>query len=85
MVMALRQASSTPGSLSTLSLEPRRSRALTVDGRRRHTAAVGLEIRVDRAEETAHMLGSTFEVGNVDLRDPSPGCGEQGNLVAPRR
>jgi hypothetical protein len=135
----------------------RRSGALTVDGRLRQTATVGLEIRLDRAEmigvgrcattdelaaldergfvivpalladgdvyllrteferlvaedaqsrrhepgtrrakatsdndvfavcwrnrvvldAAAHILGSTFEVGNVDLRDPSPGYGEQ--------
>jgi hypothetical protein len=28
-------------------------------------------------DAAAHILGSTFEVGNVDLRDPSPGYGEQ--------
>jgi len=28
-------------------------------------------------DAAAHILGSTFEVGNVDLRDPNPGVGEQ--------
>jgi Phytanoyl-CoA dioxygenase (PhyH) len=28
-------------------------------------------------DAAAHILGSTFEVGKVDLRDPKPGCGEQ--------
>jgi len=28
-------------------------------------------------DAAAHILGSTFEVGSVDLRDPSPGYGEQ--------
>jgi hypothetical protein len=28
-------------------------------------------------DAAAHLLGSTFEVGKVDLRDPNPGYGEQ--------
>jgi hypothetical protein len=28
-------------------------------------------------DAACHLLGSTFEVGHVDLRDPSPGHGEQ--------
>jgi hypothetical protein len=28
-------------------------------------------------DAAVHVLGSTFEVGRIDLRDPRPGCGEQ--------